>query len=171
MHVRREFLFYHVVCKLTQVIAVDVPQSFRNVQHELPDLGLGEELVGIPVLLYSVGEAPAVAVLVLDDHVVVLLPSRVVPDDVLVFTEHRVSEYLVLGVLRHYAAREGLYAFLDRVETTVEPVNALEDRAKLATTQKLELDKLLVIPRYVRLFEGYPLRRLFYLFVGLVGVN
>lgn len=136
-------------------VRVDVLQSLGDVQEQNLQLRLVQES-----LLQQRLQTAAVAVLVLDQHVVVLRPRRVVADDVVVLAQHRVSVHLVERRLLEGAAGDRLDAPLDGVDAAVQPVQALIDQAELALAQQLQLHKLLLVSRNVRLLQSQTLGRL-----------
>ena len=137
----------------------------------MPDLCLGEASALLFQLGNGIGQTATVAVLVLYDHVIILGPGRVIPDDVLVLAKDSVRVDLVEGVLLACATCHRLDALLHRVIAAVQPVGALVDRPELTGAEELELKKLLVVARYVGLMEGNALRWLLDVVVRFIGVD
>lgn len=65
---------------------MNVFEAFSDVEQQNLEFGFVEES-----LLEHRLETSAVAILVLDQHVIVLRPSRVIANDIVVFTQHSMS--------------------------------------------------------------------------------
>ena len=76
-------------------MSVHLLQSLGDVEEYLPELGLGELLVGLPELLDLGGQGSSLAELVLDVDSSLLDPRVVVADHVLVLHQGGVGEHLV----------------------------------------------------------------------------
>lgn len=78
---------------------VDVLESSCDLQQQIFQLELREVTEAPVVLSDDVRQRAAITVLVLDEHVVVLSPGRVVAHHVGVLAQHSVSVHLPQGVL------------------------------------------------------------------------
>jgi len=78
---------------------VDVLEPPRDLQEQVLQLQLRQVAQPPVVVGDGVGQRAAVAVLVLDEHVVVLGPGRVVAHHVGVLAQHGVGVHLAQGVL------------------------------------------------------------------------
>uniref|UniRef100_A0A182TKY7 Uncharacterized protein n=1 Tax=Anopheles melas TaxID=34690 RepID=A0A182TKY7_9DIPT len=92
-----------------QIVRVDVLEPFGNVQQQRAQFRLLQA-----AFLQHRLQAATIAVLVLDQHVVVLGPGRIVANDVVVLTQHGMGVHLVEGRLLERAARYRPNALLDR---------------------------------------------------------
>lgn len=76
-----------------QVVGVNVLEAASDVREQCTQLGFVEEAARLEYIL----KAAAVAVFILNEHVIVLRPGRVVSDNVVVFAENRMGPYFVEG--------------------------------------------------------------------------
>lgn len=78
---------------------MNVLKSARDLKQQILQLNLGQEVHASVVLADDVGQGSTIAVLVLNQHVVIFRPSRIIPHDVGVLSKNRVCVYLTKCIL------------------------------------------------------------------------